>query len=91
MESHKPYEKTIFVCVNERENECCRAKGSELIRDELKAAVNARGLKGRVRVSKSLCLDLCSEGPVVMVFPENVVYTHVNQKDVPEIIKKHFP
>ncbi len=91
MQTHKPHEKTIFVCVNERETECCRAKGSELIRDGLKAAVSRRGLKGRVRVSKVLCMDLCSEGPVVMVFPENVVYTHVSQADVPEIIKKHFP
>ena len=45
---------------------------------------------GKVRINTAGCLDRCSEGPVLVVYPEGVWYTYVDQDDVDEIIDKHL-
>ncbi len=87
-----PYDKILFVCTNERETgACCGKRGSAAVRDTLKAAITARGLKGRVRVARSGCLDHCNEGPNVMVFPDQQWYAGVTLDDVPRILAECFP
>jgi (2Fe-2S) ferredoxin len=46
--------------------------------------------KDRVRINQAGCLDRCEEGPVLVVYPEGVWYTYVDQDDVDEIIDKHL-
>ncbi len=46
--------------------------------------------KGKVRVNRAGCLDRCAEGPVLVVYPEAVWYTYVDQEDVDEIIESHL-
>src|SRR5687768_7549221 len=67
-----PYETLVLVCTNKRapeERVGCASHGrcGAELRDKLKEAVAAKGLKGKVRVSASGCLDLCEEGPNVVV------------------------
>ncbi len=90
METSKPhFEKYIFVCENKRaDGECCAAKGSERLRALLKQAIHDRGLKGRVRVSRSGCLDVCSEGANVLLMPDNIWFKRVEEKDVRTIVDK---
>ncbi len=90
METSKPhFEKYIFVCENKRKNgECCAAKNSERLRVLLKQAVQERGLKGRIRVSRSGCLDVCSQGANVLLMPDNIWFKHVEEKDVQAIVEK---
>lgn len=45
--------------------------------------------QGRVRINKAGCLDRCEEGPVLVVYPDDVWYTYVDQSDVDEIIDRH--
>ena len=89
-----PYERHVFVCENFRPESdpkgCCAAKGSKEIRERLKAAAKAAGLKGRVRVNSAGCLDQCAHGPTVVVYPEAVWYGHVTLDDVDEILKSHL-
>jgi (2Fe-2S) ferredoxin len=83
-----PYRKTIFVCTNQRaegERICCAAGGSDAIRDALKALVKENGLKNKIRVCKSGCMDVCERGPNVMVFPDQAWLSGVSLEDVPEI------
>ena len=83
----------IFVCENFRDPSdprgCCAAKGSEAIRKRFKEEIKSRGLKGQVRANKAGCLDQCSLGPTVVIYPEGVWYGHVNESDVAEIIESH--
>lgn len=46
--------------------------------------------KGKVRVNMAGCLDRCDEGPVMVVYPEEVWYTYVDKQDVDEIIDEHL-
>ena len=83
----------IFVCENFRDPSdprgCCAAKGSEAIRKRFKEEIKSRGLKGQVRANKAGCLDQCSLGPTVVIYPDGVWYGHVNENDVAEIIESH--
>jgi (2Fe-2S) ferredoxin len=48
------------------------------------------GLKGKVRVNNSGCLDQCGHGPNAVVYPENVWYSHLTLEDVPAIVEQHL-
>ena len=88
MESATPrFKKYIFVCENRRDEGACCGPASERIRERLKDAVKARGLEGTIRVSRSGCLDVCAEGPNVLISPDNVWLKHVSESDVEEILR----
>jgi (2Fe-2S) ferredoxin len=57
-----------------------------------KKRVKELGLAGpeKIRVNKAGCLDRCADGPVMVVYPEGVWYTMVDQDDVEEIIQSHL-
>lgn len=93
METSEPkFEKYVFVCVNERaagERVSCGATfcGKELS-EKLKDAVKSAGMAGKIRVSKSKCLDVCEEGANVMIYPDNQWLNHVELADIPVILEK---
>lgn len=89
--SKNPYQKHIFICTNHRKNgEVSCAQAGEEICEYLKSYVKDHGLKGKVRVSRSGCFDLCAQGPNVMIFPDNIWYRHVEMKDLKEVIESQF-
>jgi (2Fe-2S) ferredoxin len=86
------YDRHVFVCINERPKGhpkgCCLEKGSAEVRDAMKALVNTRGLKGRVRVNNAGCLDACSHGVAMVIYPEGIWYGGVKPADVEEIVDR---
>jgi (2Fe-2S) ferredoxin len=88
------YERHVFFCLNRRDNgeACCADHGPEAAFDRCKAQVKAAGLagKGGVRVNRAGCLDRCAGGPVVVVYPEAIWYTYVDQDDIDEIVELHL-
>ena len=54
----------------------------------MKDAVKNKGLSHRIRVSRSGCLDVCSEGPNVLLMPDNVWFKRVSENDVEKIIRE---
>lgn len=87
------FERHVFVCANERPaghpRGCCKGKGSEKLRDYLKARVKEMGLE-RVRINSAGCLDRCELGPTVVIYPEGVWYSPKNTADMDEILKVHL-
>lgn len=43
-----------------------------------------------VRVNKAGCLDQCGHGPMVVVYPEAVWYSHVTVADAERIAQSHL-
>ena len=88
------FEHHIFICENIRDGSdprgCCGAKGAAEIREAFKSEIKQRSLKGIVRANKAGCLDQCSLGPTVVVYPEAVWYGHVTKDDVAEIMDSHI-
>jgi len=87
------YRKHVFCCVNERPEGhtrgCCKRKGSEKLRDYLKARAKEAGLKD-VRINAAGCLDRCELGPTMVIYPEGVWYTYRSQADLDEILETHL-
>ena len=67
-------------------------KGAEAAFDHMKARVKKLGLNGagKVRINRSGCLDRCELGPVMVVYPQAVWYTFVDNDDIDEIIESHL-
>lgn len=90
-EKKLPFQRMIFVCTNDRgkdERVSCARTGGVEIQEKLKAMIKKRGLKGRVRVSKSGCMDRCEQGPNVMVFPGDVWLCGVKERDLDDIVDR---
>lgn len=83
------WEKHVFVCTSGKY--CPGVDGDGLgVHAALKQQVAAAGLKGRVRVNHSGCMDQCGHGPMVVVYPETVWYAGVRPEDVAEIVREHL-
>jgi NADH:ubiquinone oxidoreductase subunit E len=76
------YTHHVFFCCNQRTNgeACCADRGAQEMRDYAKSKVKSLKLAGpgKVRVNQAGCLDRCAEGPVIVVYPEEVGYTYVD-------------
>ncbi len=83
-------ERYLWVCQNERPADhpkgSCAGLGSERVLKLLKAGVVKRGLRHRVRVCGSSCLDVCWKGVAVAVMPDQVFYGGVHVADVDAIL-----
>jgi len=88
------YQHHVFFCCNQRDNgnPCCQDHGASELRDYAKKKVKELGLagEGKVRINQAGCLDRCPDGPVMVVYPEEVWYTFVDQSDIDEIISEHL-
>ena len=88
------YQRHVFFCCNQRDEgkACCNNHGAQKIRDYAKDRISSLGLSGpgKVRVNTAGCLDRCDEGPVIVIYPEEVWYTYVDREDVDEIIEEHL-
>ena len=88
------YQYHVFFCLNQRENgeACCMNKGAEAAFDHMKARVKKLGLsgEGKVRINRSGCLDRCAQGPLMVIYPQAIWYTFVDNDDIDEIIDSHL-
>jgi (2Fe-2S) ferredoxin len=87
------YSAHVFVCTNERPaghpRGCCKAKGSEKLRDYMKARAKELGLN-TARINTAGCLDRCELGPVMVIYPEGVWYSPRSTADIDEILTTHL-
>jgi (2Fe-2S) ferredoxin/ferredoxin len=84
-----PFERHVFVCTS---GEYCPVTdgNSKEIHKAFKDLSKKAGLKGKVRINNSGCLDQCGHGPMVVVYPEGVWYSHITLTDVALIVDEHL-
>ncbi|MBP0495203.1 (2Fe-2S) ferredoxin domain-containing protein [Roseomonas sp. SG15] len=82
----------LFVCTNRRPDGhrrgSCAARGSEPLRDYMKARAKELGIPG-IRVNSAGCLDRCEFGPVMVIYPEGIWYRAETREDIDEILQTH--
>jgi len=66
----------------------CTAGGSADIFELFREEVGNRGLQEDILISISGCHGLCSIGPIVVIYPEDILYCQVEPSDVTEIVEK---
>ncbi len=95
MKSDPPlyYRIHVFACTNRRPDThprgSCAGRGSEALRDYLKARAKELGLAG-IRINSAGCLDRCELGPVMVIYPEGVWYAYGCHDDIDEILRVHL-
>lgn len=86
------YKKHVFICTNQKApgKKCCgEAHGMELV-NTMKDLLKEKGMHLEIRAQKSGCLDVCAQGPALVVYPEGVFYGNVQTDDIKEIVEEHL-
>jgi NADH:ubiquinone oxidoreductase subunit F (NADH-binding)/(2Fe-2S) ferredoxin len=79
-------QKNILVCGGTG----CRSSASELIIQNLRNEIEAKGLTEKVHVVSTACFGFCVKGPVVKILPDNTFYVGVKPEDAADIITEHI-
>jgi len=88
------FQRHAFFCTNERSDgrACCQDHGARELRKYAQKRLREAGASGPdgVRANAAGCLDRCSDGPAVVVYPEGVWYTYLSRDDVDRIVDEHL-
>jgi len=79
----RSYRTRVLVC----RGTGCTAGGSKTILDTLREEVARRHLED-VKVDFTGCHGLCEMGPIVVIQPDDILYSHVTVDDVQEVIEE---
>ncbi len=83
-----PFEKHVFVCTS---GKVCPNEGNSLtVHARLKELVREAGLDSVIRINQAGCMGQCGNGPMVVVYPENVWYCAVRAADADAIFTEHL-
>lgn len=82
------YEVHVFVCTG---GETCPTQGdTEKYVKILRAGEAQAGKRTEIRINKAGCFSQCGNGPMMVVYPENVWYRGVQESDLQEILDSHI-
>ncbi len=85
MTSKKATGRTVLIC----QGTGCVSLKAVKIREAFERGIFEQGIKD-VKVDFTGCHGFCAQGPVVVIEPEGILYTHVTLEYVPEIIESHL-
>ncbi len=84
------YKYHVFFCTNERTDgrPCCHDHHSLEMRQYMKKRIKEleESGAGKIRVNTAGCLDRCDRGPVMVIYPQDIWYTYLDEEDIDEII-----
>ena len=64
----------------------CVASGADEVIEAFKNEIEQEGLAATVNTKGTGCPGFCEQGPVVVIYPEEICYLQVKPEDVPEIV-----
>jgi len=68
----------------------CEKKGALAVESALRSRLGEFGLDDEVRIVTSECVGFCKQAPVMIVYPDDILYAKVHPRDIPEIVEEHF-
>jgi (2Fe-2S) ferredoxin len=74
--------KHVLVCTASH----CAQKGANDVVGRLRLEIIRRGLDTQILINNCGTIDLCDIGPNLVIYPDNIIYSGVTIKDIPEII-----
>ena len=80
------YRSHVLVCAGTG----CTSSNSLRIIENFHKKLEETGYDKEVQVIRTGCFGLCAAGPIVVVYPEGVYYSHVKPEDVEEIVNEHI-
>jgi len=68
----------------------CHASGSIAVKKVLIEELDKRGLSDEIKVVETGCNGFCAMGPIMVVYPEGIIYMLVQPEDITELVEEHF-
>ncbi|HTZ39303.1 MAG TPA: FAD-dependent oxidoreductase [Syntrophales bacterium] len=68
----------------------CHASGSIAVKKALVDELNKKGLAEEIKVVETGCNGFCAMGPIMVVYPEGIIYMNIQTADVPVLVEEHF-
>ncbi len=84
--AHAPLRKHVLVCTNID----CAARGSIALLSALRRLLKRAGRTRDIRVTRTMCMGRCGEGPAVAVYPDGVWYRGVQAADATDLVHEHL-
>src|SRR3984957_17098713 len=87
-----PFRQHVFIFTQEHAEGAtsCRSNGSMRVLRDLQRELGSHDLDNEVQVTACGCLGLCDDGPIGIVYPEDVWYRKVKSQDAGEIVGSHL-
>lgn len=85
----------LFVCAHNRgfghpRGSCNEEGKGAALMGAFATALAQRNLLNKVAINTTDCLGPCDGGPNVLVYPGSVMYCHIKEDDVENIVEQHF-
>jgi NADH-quinone oxidoreductase subunit F len=68
----------------------CHATGSGKVKQALIAEIDRQKLSDEIRIVETGCNGFCAMGPIMVIYPEGVIYMMVQPEDALEIVEEHL-
>ncbi|UCH46222.1 MAG: NADH-quinone oxidoreductase subunit NuoF [Nitrospiraceae bacterium] len=68
----------------------CVASGTPKVRAAIEEELIKKGLENEIKIVLTGCNGFCAEGPVMLVYPEEIFYQKLTVAEVPKLVEEHF-
>ena len=68
----------------------CHASGSLKVKQALQEEINKRGMADEVKIVETGCNGFCALGPIMVAYPEGVIYMSMKPEDMPQLVEEHL-
>ena len=82
----KQYRANLLLCAGTG----CVATGTPKVREALQAELEKQGLTDEIKIVLTGCNGFCAEGPVMLVYPEEIFYQKLTPEEIPKLVEEHF-